>query len=360
MGQFDFRENWNSRFGKTTSDQDEFGGQSLDGSKDNPLIKELDEFKTGDSEKEVPEGWQDPLTADINTSSSLSGSINTPEGTCVTSTDCPSGYSCIGDSCVRTDVYVDFGSGSNTPGNCEIEDDEGNPVADVPFKCGDGGRTSCSNGGTCGEGQEEVAAKWYNSGWKAIYSIYGGGCCNNPSRGIYIAIDEQGNRKKVKYCGPSGTYVGCTPYCTLAAYYGRGADGCDGKACDVPCESCLAGTCYQSSWPCFCPGADPCPDCWQCGAGGDTNNCGSRNADGSKIDGCKKKVKYDCQCDCGQAPIEIEGVGDTYDEAQANASDACNAKCEGGEADCFNYCRIECHCNADCPSGTCGSDARCA
>lgn len=374
MGQFDFRDKWESSTIKTNSDQDEFGGQSIDENEDNPLVKELDSFNTADSDQSVPEGWEDPPVQDyyINPKNYYNPLVSTSgEPRCVTSTDCPSGYSCQAGVCRRTEVYTDFGSGSSSPGDCEIVSADGNTGFVPPFLCGTGTRTSCSDGGRCGEGYEQVAEDFYNGGWKAIYSIYGGGCCNNYQLGIFYTVFPDGRRKKVKYCGPIEK-IGCSEFCTSRAYsfgtadlpeYCQGTDSQGNKrTCDVPCEGCgFFGDCEPQSWPCYCPFADPCPFCYQCDVNeASPGNCSAYNADGSKIEGCKKKVKDDCRCNCSENSFEVEGVGDTYAEAKANAEEICASKCQGEPEDCSKYCSIECHCNADCPSGSCGPDAKCA
>jgi hypothetical protein len=106
--------------------------------------------------------------------------------------------------------------------------------------------------------------------------------------------------------------------------------------------------------PCFCPGWG-CPSCQLCRID-DGGSCSVRSGDYV----CKKKVKRNCQCDCTDNSFEVEGIGIDYFKASQDAFDKCVAKCGGPEQDCTKACRIECHCNADCPSGTCGPDAKCA
>lgn len=352
MGLFDFRDKWESDTSKTVSDKDLFGGQPIDESKDNPLVKELDEFKTGDSEKEVPEGWQDPLS----TSGDSTGSFTTDTtfdtaNNCVISTDCPSGYSCVDNTCVRTGIFGYSANGASGPGTCDYPDSYLDSIND---KCNDGGPDSCSGGGTCGSGSETVGS------WKSRTHDDGGGCCGN-----YLGYIIGAGNEKFYFCEFAGfdTPWKCDSFCDAVWDYDDTSTAdffdCGDKLCPNPaCEDCdfFTGECEPGfgTLPCFCPGWG-CPSCYICSTD-DGGQCTVKSGDVA----CLKKVTINCQCGCFGDSFEITGTGIDEFKARDAAFDACNAKCGDDVVDCEQACRIECHCNADCPSGFCGPDAKCA
>ena len=322
MGLFDFREKWDSGVGQTSSDENKFGGQTIDETKDNPLLQELKEFKSGDSSKSVPDTWQDSTSAG-GSEVSLDGPSGKIRGACMSSSTCPSGWSCVDGFCQKTSISTNTGSASTSAGDCDIKDSELRTITRT-FQCGSSSRTACFNGGTCGDGAEQVQRDWPNSGWKTINSIYGGGCCNNPSRGLYYAILPDGTRRRVKYCGPSGEDASvCTSFCNSVGSYAPELTNmfdCGDKGCPDPdCQECHFGQCRTpliGGLPCQCTNS-PCPSCMVCDpTGGCTVN----------KDACKQK------------PEEPTETADTS----------------------IGDCRIQCNCHADCPSGTCGEDLRCA
>ena len=358
MGQFDFRDKWESGFGKTESDENKFGGQSIDETKDNPLLQELGEFKSADSSLSVPDDWREATSVggSVNPWSEVSG--NTTGAACVSSTSCPSGWSCVDGFCRKTSLSTTTNGGASVgAGDCDIEDLDGRIVT-RQFQCGSSStRTSCQNGGTCGEGARLVTETWYNS-WSHTSD---GGCCNSAttvSSSGARSCEEEGTEGDYGYGGGGGSQK-CTLFCNaIGAYNPEFIDffNCRDKMCKKPnCQECHFGQCRYPPLkpiPCQCK-SSPCPTCSVCNVS--SGQCDVLDATKEE---CLTKSTYRCSCVCGE-PVEVEGFGVTKEKADDDAREKCKEKCGGEIPDCRNFCRIQCNCNADCLGGTCGPDLRC-
>ena len=272
---------------------------------------------------------------------------------CVTSVQCPSGSACINGLCIQTYTVTSGGSGggSNTPGDCDPDNDNNS--------CNTGGPTSCSQRPNCGD----------------IPNPRPGDCCSGQ-RCCY----ELNGRVQCE-CGPcdherpnSGTGASCSSFCTnFVQANGFLPDSCSS---DSVCDSCTfcEGSCKPKAFPpCWCAGQKPEDPCLTCdtdrtspGYGvflpldGSCSDCTSTNdvvcPNGGFLPGktyCKRIYSVTVNgITFGGVPPDSGRVVLTSEKPhQATLEDCPPLECDG---DCTDktYCSDTTGPEGDCPPGT--------
>ena len=243
---------------------------------------------------------------------------------CLSTSDCASGYACVGGGCVFMSANVNSGSW-NSPGG-----GYGGPCPPPPGNnpCNTGGPGACQSGPTCGDppGGSPVD------------------CCGG---GINITLAD-GTVRPV--CGiTSWRDIECDTFCDSIfknfGVYGLGcSEDADNQICP-PCEECdfFTDKCEPITFgdvPCYCK-ENPCGDCYKCET--DENSAAYGECIKS-LDFCNFCVELPCQCQCSETTVF--GCGPTEADARAAAARQCASICEDRDSK-----------DEDC-DGPCGDDGR--
>lgn len=308
--------------------------------------------------KKIPD-WPDDASNAAFDFNDRDQSMKKQESKCSKSSDCGSGFACVGGYCVKVDGRSATGGGSGTasPGsNCDVKD----PVEEdpQPDPCGgptggSPGSTGCTIPGCGGDGKS------------------GGGsgdskeCCETGVK--YTRCDFGGCAES---CYPFDPPSGCSSYCTEHWYFnGEYADGCSqGNTCSE-CSDCwqyLGGGAVQAykcrprgiNTPCYCKSSADYGDCKR---DGDCYLC-DKNPKSPSFGDCRKECNgcYDnCNCfitcRCG---IQLKG---TWSQPHCQSGLACPSACRENLAkECEKYCPPPPPdpCKAD-PNNPCEKDCDC-
>ena len=281
---------------------------------------------------------------------------------CKTSTDCASGFVCIGGKCVDRSGFlqtsdsgcgnaVDNG-GSSTTGGCIDSgcidpsspnngvvicrpNDEGQIICETKEKCE--GDAECCVGGICVEGKCQPQECSYLTEFENCefgYSCIDGRCIPGPQ-----VSDPQ--------CPPgtalrNGECKGlCTSFCdSYKKTHGTRGPGCfDYQECDACNECGESGTCVdlKENAPCWCVCSQDAPFCYDCAMDGASElNC-------KDCETCSEIPGYICPCGAELPELKIcrnacEGpTRITMEEVMEEAAKSCTELCQT-DTRCSDLC----------------------
>ena len=286
---------------------------------------------------------------------SYSDNGNTTYNQCTSSSQCGSGFACVGGQCVRMDAGGNSGQVSY-PGQCDSND------PNTP--CNAGGPNSCQQTPTpCGGGQGDAR------------DCCGERCCSFGS--------ASSARPGVNcYCGKCSPLPTCNTFCE--AYLkanGQPGPGCSeggtGNSC-TQCEYCQGGECLplESGAPCWCEGANDCAtaDCYRCQTDPEASGFGDCYFEAEGCQDCGTIRNHLCPCSLVLGPVTVckpYGSGGllAINLAQQEAARQCEEACKKDPCECEDCdtsslpenCKdTECNCHDDCPDcQLCGGDGTC-
>jgi hypothetical protein len=268
---------------------------------------------------------------------------------CCANSDCPSGFECIGSTCLpRTSCMVD----SDCPGN--------NPI------CSNGSCVQCTINADCGNGHQCI-------GYTCI-AICGNGTVDNSGEpcddGNTVNDDYCTNDCMSAYCGDGivqdiasedcddGNTVdndGCSSMCESEGIPCM-SDG-DCPANKSVCHNDICVECTSQNNPCvsptlYCSGDNTCVECSQ-----DSHCMDGRACDGTNH--CYTACSTDSECASGyQCDTVIEPTGNCVPNGAPNGTQCdANSDCQSGTCCGDGLTANAC---GDCCSGlNCGTDALC-
>lgn len=256
---------------------------------------------------------------------------------CYASSDCGSGYACIGNECVLTGSGSSNGGGSLS--SCG-QDSGGGP-------CGGLNSGDCTSG-NCGDGGINP---WNDN------CCGGERCCRKDSSGVLTCR-----------CGPCNPPPpACSQYCTTAYNaFGRRVGNCSETFTCDECEECASTGSYsprecrpldtnEGFTPCYCSeNPEPPFPCYKCNEfGGWMNDCKN----------CKTTYTVEAACGCAKVTQTCSFPG-CYNEGDKNSCETqalanCYKQCdpENPPGDpCAGDCRTVTTCDPEptppCPSGS--------
>ena len=256
------------------------------------------------------------------------------ESGCNSTSECGSGFACIGQYCVKVDGRNVTGGGNSNVGagsNCEII----NPVTEEPIDPGDpcGGPTGGSGGGSVGGctvpgcGVPDLVG---GSGDDGGSNSGGLTCCGGTT---YRYCRSGGC---VESCSPPPVPLdGCSSFCTN--YYQ--ANGSYGRNCGSgnTCSECQY--CYdpserdkpaycrnKSNAPCYCPGGEQCE--------GQCETCDRDSGECKKdCNGCMDTCNCFVTCSCGKR------ITQNWSQPHCQSGLVCSSACrEDLQKQCKDVC----------------------
>lgn len=216
---------------------------------------------------------------------------------CTSSSNCGSGFSCIGNECVFT------GANISSPGDCTIDD----PY--IPDSCGTSGTQDCTKP-TCSIDNIGFEGKDID-------------CCSGDSKYTYNNLTGEMERR-CEPDDPPGPTVGCNEYATdyyqsTGETFAGSSFGPDGNVCE-DCETCNDSVCDLKTnlfepAPCWCDNGARCVDCQICDYkdrnsptfGQCINPDTSASQEAFDCLNCLRVENPTCNCDDGSEPITLEG-----------------------------------------------------
>lgn len=237
--------------------------------------------------------------------------------TCFSTSQCPSGWGCVGGVCAQ------LNSGSNdgisTPGGGS-DCDPDNPQS----PCNSGGPNSCQQTPQCGDdsnGRDEARE-----------------CCNNRCCTFGSASSS---RPGVHcFCGDCPDLPGCSSFCdSYLKANGEGGPGCregfDGNSCGG-CTECDNGECRPITLgaPCYCENSEcDAQDCQKCDTDEESLTFGQclPNPDGCQD--CATITNHRCPCGVVLPPITAcvphgKSGPTAVNTAQDKAATQCEEECD--------------------------------
>jgi len=245
---------------------------------------------------------------------------------CISSSQCASGFGCVGGKCVK--IGLTGGNGSPiSAGNCPTTRNDCNS-----------GSYACQSSPKCGKGS------WVLE------------CCGGKKTYVF----KPGYERRVE--GECVEDKNCHYYCSSRyALFGPPdtdpdglIDHCEGKTvCEnADCEECdlFSGICEPKSGsrPCWCDGGEGCGNCEACITNPADSNFGSCAPTGDSLDRCRQCVTLESYKCCGKdvGPLKVcskPGFGgttnDLRDELKRQAKSKCSELCDSCEQKNYKtYC----------------------
>jgi len=310
-------------------------------------------LRTGQARDESILARDKVFTARSNASAARDNALDTG-ASCVSTSQCPSGWGCVNGTCVQ--LNNGSSGGSNSPGgggDCDPDNPES--------PCNSGGPNSCQQTPQCGDTAEEAR------------DCCGTRCCSFGS--------ASSSRPGIHcFCGECPPWPGCTSFCDSYlksnGVVGPGCtEGSDGNSCDscTECDGNVGGECQPAfNTPCWCSGEE-CNggNCEKCVTDVDSPDFGECALDPSGCQQCATITNHVCPCGfafLGQpvlAPITVckpygEGGLLPINLAQQEAAKQCDEICngDGKEDPCKPKTSSSTHCtdtgsgSASCPGGS--------
>lgn len=257
-------------------------------------------------------------------------------GDCTSSSQCPAGYACVGNTCAK---QSSSGSGNGTPYTSGLSD-----CNDPNSDCN--GANGCQSTPNCGETDAQQ-------------------CCGTRCCGF--GSPSSSNPGVQCYCGPCPKQASCNDFCAgyLAAngVVGPGcSEGSNGNSCGS-CSYCSAGECRPlSGGPCWCGDGNNCAvECEKCVTDPESPNYGDCIHSDEGCQSCATIFNYLCECNyvlpevtaCKSLPLQ--GV-QPINLAQQKAAALCDETCQQPNP-CLPQCENKTFCTdtgtgvAACPAG---------
>ena len=319
-------------------------------------------------------GWNDQVQKALDFLNTGSYSSNLPvfgavpravgTTTCFDSSQCASGFACVGGTCQPSS-----GGSDGSTSSCDSGGDGGGSSG-APG--GGGGGCGGAGSGGSGVGGGSISTSCVKTGCGSGVGAGGIGGGGGGGGGSDCCSGERccriGAGVVQCFCGPCPPPPGCNKFCdSYAKANGVPAPGCDKEQCSE-CETCVtdplgAGKCEPAGGPCWCP----LSNC--------SGTCATCQEDGTCLSSCTNCMTcvtlYNIPCKCGPFSLRCcysactEGLSPT-NRCQIEAAKKCDEKCPPppvppGSEPC------DCNCNNDCPdcficdsSGVCVPDPECS
>lgn len=232
--------------------------------------------------------WSNLVTDPLDRAFSEFGRNIRGNGSCTSSSQCPSGYACVNGNCIRTSTTPTGGGTSggqiNNAGGCR-QNDPNSP-------CNSAGRSACSTTPNCG-----------NIPSPRPEECCGSRCCSFGS--------ATSSRPGVNcYCGkcPEDKGKSCNIFCDgYSSANGEDVMGCTPEVSCTACTSCslFSGTCEPvSGAPCWCEGSECQQDCLSCDINPASPSFGlCIPARSGACSACTHVESYECPCGETVGPI---------------------------------------------------------
>lgn len=262
----------------------------------------------------------DELTSRRRAAGSELDGLRPPAGDsrgCISSSQCASGFGCVGGKCVKIGITGGHGSPISA-GNCPT----------TPNDC-NSGSYACQSSPTCGKGS------WVLE------------CCGGKKTYVF----KPGYERRVE--GECVEDKNCHYYCSSRyALFGPPdtdpdglIDHCEGKTvCEnADCEECdlFSGICEPkfSDRPCWCDGGESCGNCEACITNPADSNFGSCAPTDDSLNRCRQCVTLESYKCCGQdvGPLKVcsePGFGGTTNDLRDKLKRQAKAKCSKLCTDC--------------------------
>jgi len=280
----------------------------------------------------------------FGTTGSNSGGLDTG-ASCVSTSQCPSGWGCVNGVCQQLNNGLSGGSSSpGGGGDC----DPGNPES----PCNSGGPDSCQQTPQCGDTAEEAR------------DCCGTRCCSfgsasSPRPGVHC------------WCGECPPWPGCTEFCeNYLKAYGEVGPGCtegtSGNSCNS-CSECNGGLCEELPTgvaPCWCEGSECNGEgCESCDIDNESDDFGECAFEADSCQDCATIINHQCPCGVVLSPVKAckpygEGGLLAINLAQQEAYRRCTEACDGQANPCLPVIDGKTYCTdtgtgvASCPEGS--------
>ena len=246
-------------------------------------------------------------------------------GNCTSSSQCPAGYACVGNTCSK---QSSSGSGNGTPYTSGLSD-----CNDPNSDCN--GANGCQSTPNCGETDAQHCCGTRCCGFSSVSS---------PNPGVQC------------YCGPCPDPASCNDFCAgyLAANGEKGpgcSEGSDGNSCDS-CTYCFNGECKPlASAPCWCGDGNNCASgtCEKCVTDPESPSYGDCIHSDEGCQECSTIFNHRCPCNRILNPVTVcrsvpySGLS-TSNLAQQEAARQCEKECETKPDPCVPECEYYTRC----------------